>query len=313
MSTFYGDKSRWFIAKVINNLDPEERGRVQIRIYGVHTENYSDLPNFALPWAAVMLPSTEGGVSGIGKIPQMQNSALVFGVFLDGPTSQSPLVLGSLNQFETPSYTQRNRVADRVTYELGTDGVRISDSLVLNYNGGNANLDQRRLLAMKFFVDNGLSPIIAAGICGNLEAESTFNTIARNTTDREDSFGLAQWNSKAGRQQKLLRYAQRVNQDVTDFFFQLRFILHELRGKPLNNDGGSDFNGVYNKLISKEGRPIVNTFEGGVNQYNSTWIICRYYENPEDPPSKLPVREQYARVAYEQFYDSITTASLSVS
>lgn len=307
MNTFYGDRSRWFIAKVINNLDPEERGRVQIRIYGVHTENYTDLPNFALPWAEVMLPSTEGGVSGIGRIPQIQNNALVFGIFLDGPTSQSPLVLGSLNQFETPSFTQRNRVADRITYDLGTDGVRTSDSLVLDYNNGNANLDQRRLLAMRFFVDNGLSPTIAAGICGNLEAESNFRTEARFTTSREDSFGIAQWNSFAGRYQKLLRYAERVNEDTNDFFFQLSFVLHELAGKSVNNDGGGDFNNVYNRLLQ------CNTFEGGVSQYNSTWIFCRYYEIPADPEGKLPRREQFARVAFEQFNDSITTASPSVS
>jgi hypothetical protein len=137
-----------------------------------------------------------------------------------------------------------------------------------------------------------------------LEAESTFNTQARYTTEREDSFGLAQWNAKAGRYQKLLRFADRLNEDPADFFLQLQFIMHELGGRPVNNDGGSDFNRVLNKLIE------CNTFEGGVSNLNSTWIFCRYYEIPQDPEGKLPKREQYARVAFEQFVDSVTTANV---
>ena len=52
------------------------------------------------------MPGTEGGTSGIGKIPQLQPGAFVFGLFMDGKTSQLPLVLGHLNQFEIPTLTQ---------------------------------------------------------------------------------------------------------------------------------------------------------------------------------------------------------------
>lgn len=309
---FYGDRNRWFVGRIVNNNDPEERGRVQVRIYGIHSNNYSDLPNYALPWAEVMLPSTEGGVSGIGRIPQMQRSALVFGIFLDGESSQTPLVLGSLNQREVPSNTQRRTNPQNFTNQLGPDGVRTSQELITNYRSSES-VDTSRLIIMKWFVDNGLTPDVAAGITGNLEGEnSTFNpsfgssqsTFLDDTGQREQSYGLAQWNRAAGRFQKLVRYANRVNKDPEDFFLQLEFILHELNGRSVDNDGGGDFRNVYNRLER------CNTFEGGVGTANSTWIFCRYYEIPQNPEGKLPQREIYARRAYEQYTDSITSANV---
>lgn len=309
---FYGDRNRWFVGRVINNNDPEERGRVQVRIYGIHSNDYTDLPNYALPWAEVLMPATEGGVSGIGRIPQLQRSALVFGIFLDGSSSQTPLVLGSFNQQEVPSNTQRRTNPQNFTNQLGPDGIRTSQDLINNYRSSES-VDASRLIIMRWFVDNGLTPDIAAGITGNLEGEnSTFNprfnesqsTYLDDTGSREQSYGLAQWNRAAGRFQKLLRYANRVNKDPEDFFLQLEFILHELNGRSVDNDGGGDFRHVYNRLNR------CTTFEGGVSTFNSTWIFCRYYEIPQDPEGKLPQREIYARRAYEQYTDSITSANV---
>lgn len=103
---FYGDNIRWFVGRVVDNLDPDLLGRVQVHINGIHSSDQADIPQSALPWAQVLMPGTEGGTSGIGKIPQLQPGAFVFGLFMDGKTSQLPLVLGHLNQFETPTFTQ---------------------------------------------------------------------------------------------------------------------------------------------------------------------------------------------------------------
>ena len=102
---FYGDQIRWFLGKVINANDPDMLGRVQVRISGIHSNYQNDIPEYTLPWASVMNPGTEGGTSGIGKIPQILPGATVFGIFIDGKTSQVPLVLGSLNQVEKPTST----------------------------------------------------------------------------------------------------------------------------------------------------------------------------------------------------------------
>jgi len=105
-NSFYGDNFRWFVGRVVDNLDPDLLGRVQVHINGIHSESQADIPQSALPWAQVLMPGTEGGTSGIGKIPQLQPGAFVFGLFMDGKTSQLPLVLGHLNQFEIPTLTQ---------------------------------------------------------------------------------------------------------------------------------------------------------------------------------------------------------------
>lgn len=187
--SFYGDNVRWFTATVLSVADPHERGRVQIRIHGIHSDNRTDIPDEDYPWAETMLPSTEGGTSGIGKIPGLQNSAVVFGIFLDGNVSQSPLVLGSIvkNEKPTPSQIARSQNArlDNIYIpgNYGPNGTIIPQTLrddysrtVEDYSGGavtpntkggtssgtsgttskvkttNAAIRARRLLAFKFLM-----------------------------------------------------------------------------------------------------------------------------------------------------------------
>ena len=70
---YYGDNVRWFIATVIDASPPFGfEGRVKIRIHGLHSEETYLLPQQDLPWAQCVLPTTEGGVSGIGKSPKIQ-------------------------------------------------------------------------------------------------------------------------------------------------------------------------------------------------------------------------------------------------
>ena len=63
----YGDNYRWWVGTVTNNLDPLETGRVQVRIFGVHSDKEEDIRSYDLPWAQCIVPTTEGGSSGIGK------------------------------------------------------------------------------------------------------------------------------------------------------------------------------------------------------------------------------------------------------
>ena len=100
-SEFYGDNVRWFIATVIDASPPFGfEGRVKIRVHGLHSPETYLLPQQDLPWAQCVLPTTEGGMSGIGKVPKLQANALVFGFFMDGMQSQTPVVVGSLPHIE---------------------------------------------------------------------------------------------------------------------------------------------------------------------------------------------------------------------
>lgn len=308
---FDNNDLKWFMGRVVAVNDPESRGRAQIRIYGTHTGNKTLIDDADLPWADCMVPTTEGGVSGIGRMPQLKPSALVFGFFLDGSMSQVPLIIGSLVHDEMPSLAQtiaagsRGQGRDIAPSNLGADGVRISPTAQATYRA-NPNRDGARLAAMQFFVENGIPPIGAAGICGNIEGESGWNPDLvhqpSSAGDTERSYGLTQWNPAAGRLQLLQGWAAQQNKDYREFNTQLEYILYEL-GIPAGTQTRFNEHGLYfnaGQLIKNASR-----FEGGVGDENSTWVFISRYERPSDPRGKLRQREIYARTAYEQF----TTAS----
>ena len=97
---FYGDNIRWFLGDVISTADPLQHGRVQVRIYGIHTSTKTEIPDEDLPWAQPLLPITEGGTKGFGIHTGIQVGARVFGIFFDGKDSQAPLIFGSVPKYE---------------------------------------------------------------------------------------------------------------------------------------------------------------------------------------------------------------------
>ena len=101
-SKFYGDQTRWWYGVVQEVAsDPLELGRARVRIVGIHGP---DIEDSSLPWASVVLPTTGGGVSGVGTTPWLQPTARVFGIFLDGRNSQNPIVIGALPAIEGTAY-----------------------------------------------------------------------------------------------------------------------------------------------------------------------------------------------------------------
>ena len=83
MIDFYGDQTRWFIGVVKNNDDPLKMGRLQVRIHGIHGEDQQQVPDENLPWAQILTPVTEGGVTNLGNFLGIQTEARVFGIFLE--------------------------------------------------------------------------------------------------------------------------------------------------------------------------------------------------------------------------------------
>lgn len=84
--------------------------------------------------------------------------------------------------------------------------------------------------AIGYFQSRGWTKEQAAGIVGNLLAESKLNTGALNPGDGRDgsnSIGVAQWNS--GRARNLKKFAADNRADWRDFGVQLAFVDHELR------------------------------------------------------------------------------------
>jgi hypothetical protein len=127
---FYGDDTRWFIGKVVTKgveSDPAGLGRVRVRIVGIHDDNLGQIPNSALPFASVVMPNSEGGTKNTTQAPMIQNDALVIGLFLDGETSQQPVIIGCI-----PHLASRRSINHQSTGErmLDQGNVDLSTSSV---------------------------------------------------------------------------------------------------------------------------------------------------------------------------------------
>lgn len=260
LSEFYGDNTRWFIGTVVDASPPYGfEGRVKVRIHGLHTSNTRDIPQNDLPWAQCILPTTEGGVSGIGRIPQLQPSALVFGIFVDGVNSQTPIVFGSLPHIEFPSSVQIEQIQEDVgddskpnsVFSAIVKALAPKDVDVQNTNIGNVNnlvKQSREKATVRFFLNIGYTLKQSLGIAASLSLTSGMRT-GINVQSR----GLANWNTD--------RFARlkEFDQTYTEFYTQLAFIAYELRGEK---------NGANIKLLRTD------KLEG---KNSSVDVFTRYY------------------------------------
>jgi hypothetical protein len=86
----------WWHGVVEDTADPLFLGRCRVRVYGFHTDDKTELPTAALPWAYPMQPITSAAVSGIGTSPTgLLQGSHVFGFFRDGDEGQDPVMIGS--------------------------------------------------------------------------------------------------------------------------------------------------------------------------------------------------------------------------
>lgn len=81
-----------FYGVVENRKDPKKMGRVQVRIFGDHTEDLAELPTETLTWAQVILPVT----STPNASHNLWDGTLVTGYYADGIEKQVPIITGQL-------------------------------------------------------------------------------------------------------------------------------------------------------------------------------------------------------------------------
>lgn len=94
---FNRDGFNWWIGVVEDRMDPEQCGRVRVRIYGYHTDDKTFLPTKDLPWAVPILPITSASTSGKGTTPLGPvTGSWVIGFFLDGEDMQQPAIFGTI-------------------------------------------------------------------------------------------------------------------------------------------------------------------------------------------------------------------------
>ena len=79
---------------VEDRQDPLKIGRVRVRVHGAHTHLKDQIATPDLPWAQVILPTTEAGLSGFGRGNGLVEGSTVFGFWRDENYMQDPVVLG---------------------------------------------------------------------------------------------------------------------------------------------------------------------------------------------------------------------------
>lgn len=86
----------FYTGVVENRLDPLKLGRCQVRIFGLHSNNVSELATEDLPWAFPVQPITSAAMNGMGHTPlgPVEGTWVII-VFRD-KDEQQPLILGTL-------------------------------------------------------------------------------------------------------------------------------------------------------------------------------------------------------------------------
>ena len=232
-SEYYGDNTRWFIADVIDHTPPYGlEGRVKIRIHGVHNPSTREIQQNDLPWAQVVLPTTEAGVSGLGSSPRLTSGATVFGFFMDGKASQVPLVVGSIPKMEAPSRIQRGVVYETVTERLDQEesfyqqevGL-LNNDLIEDENAESISENTKKyrtLETIKFFLNSGYTLNQSIGLVTCLSFKSGLADIGIDDADDYKPLGVAGW--VGVRKGKLKNF----NNEWRRFSTQLVFVKHEL-------------------------------------------------------------------------------------
>ena len=278
---YYGDYFRWFIGIVVNNKDPLKLGRVKVRIRGIHSPSVAQTSTNDLPWAQVIVPSTEGGISGIGKMPQLQQGSQVIGFFIDGLSSQLPMVIGSVHHFERKKNATGNNKEEtpldgekpnNVQDGEGNDGRKIdSQDLPGGSNGEKI---------FNYLKKQGLTDEQAAGVIGNLTAESNLDPNALNPNDvGKPAFGLAQW--RGSRYEDLIDFSNSNGLDHTTLEAQLPFMMHELESQSWLGYGA---------------------LQNATTVSDATRVFETKFERPR--PGTFGKRYNFAQIAYDLYSSS---------
>ena len=138
-SNFVGrDGFRWWIGQIAPeevqkqlNKDAKDGwgNRLKVRIMGYHPYSVEELPNEDLPWAQVLLSTSDGtGAANYGTNHKVRPADIVFGFFLDGDNAQIPVIsgcFGRTDQVPSEDYAGPFIPFTGYTTRIKNDGSRI--------------------------------------------------------------------------------------------------------------------------------------------------------------------------------------------
>lgn len=147
----------------------------------------------------------------------------------------------------------------------------------------------------------GYSKEAAAGVLGNIEAESGFrvDAIEGGYTADNGGIGLCQWtnyprSSGKGRNANLKAYASSKGKEWTDEMAQIEYLIYEI------TPGGSPDGLVKYALVNYHGYTPDN-WKNATTPEDAAIAFCWTFERPGVP--RMDPRTQAARKYYEQFKD----------
>lgn len=107
---------QFYVGVVEDRFDPMEMGRCRVRVFGVHTDDKTDLPTADLPWAMSMTPVTSASTSGVGNSPTgVVHGSWVLGFYLDGEDKQQFMMMGTLTAIQAQNLITTGAVAQSTT------------------------------------------------------------------------------------------------------------------------------------------------------------------------------------------------------
>ena len=135
-SNFLGrDGFRWWIGQIApeevqKQLNKDGWGnRLKVRIMGYHPYSVEELPNEDLPWAQILLSTSDGtGAANYGTNHKVRPADIVFGFFLDGDNAQIPVIsgcFGRTDQVPSEDYVSPFIPFTGYTTRIQNDGSRI--------------------------------------------------------------------------------------------------------------------------------------------------------------------------------------------
>ena len=135
-SNFVGrDGFRWWIGQIApeevqKQLNKDGWGnRLKVRIMGYHPYSVAELPDKDLPWAQILLSTSDGtGSSNYATSHKVRPSDIVFGFFLDGDNAQIPVIsgcFGKTSQVPSEDYAGPFIPFTGYTTRITNDGSRI--------------------------------------------------------------------------------------------------------------------------------------------------------------------------------------------
>ena len=268
---FYGDNIRWFLGVVEDILDPLHLGRVRVRIYGIHDALHENVDPTDLPWATVVAPITDPGVSGMVSPYGVQPGAQVFGIFMDGKTSQIPLVLGSIPHRD--DLAVENTSVNTTFVPLAGNinrGVRanrigsVTKKPIPLVEGGN---EEKAFNFLKSYLESKGAAYAAegaAGLVGNFLHEAGAglkpDTQEKAPIAGRGGLGIAQWTGPRRRTLENI-FCKSIDPSTspTDFETQLQYVAWELENTHTN---------------------VLANLKKAKTVGKATEVVFRYYETP---------------------------------